>query len=118
MEFALKGKGALVAASLMLVAFLVSPAVAFAKPDETVKAEVDLLMAQVEVLTQALADETAARQAADAALQNAIGVEESSRISGDNNEAAARAAEDSALYASIGRLSVAEQHRRRVGSSC
>jgi hypothetical protein len=113
MEFAVKRS--LVAVGLMLVAFSVSPTVAFAKVTDAkidvTRAEYDAMAAQVEGLTQALAAETAAREAAETALQNAIGVEESSRIVGDNNEASARAAADAALQASIG----AEASARTAG---
>jgi putative peptide zinc metalloprotease protein len=47
MEFALKGKGTLMAAGLMLGAFLVSPTVAFAKPPDT---KIDVVAARVTVL--------------------------------------------------------------------
>ena len=61
MELALKRS--LVAVGLMLVAFSVSPTVAFAKDVDTkvdvTRAEYDAMAAQVQALTQALAAETA-----------------------------------------------------------
>lgn len=60
--------------------------------------------ASIEQVEQELAQETAARQAADAALTSAISAENTARLQADANEAAARAAADAKLQSEIDAL--------------